>query len=214
MISIISLALISFISFTYINDKKNDLTFFNDKSVLVIQSESMSEANSYNDYLKNNSASEYKFINTRLELYSLIGVDKFNGDNIKLYDIVAFKGGNNILVHRLVKISVDETTGVTTYSFRGDANNASLEEEVGVTSDKILGIYNGFKSENLGYLVAFVQSEIGYAVIFLVAFTLIGYSIFNDKIDKLYDKRIIYILDSLKEANTITDYMSCLTEGL
>lgn len=188
---IILVVICVFLSFGYIKTQNNELTFINDKTVLVIKTDSMEEINDDNTYLKDENNQNYKYINTRLEALSLISIDRYDeSKELNLYDIVAFKMDDTIIVHRLIKINIDEKTKETTYTFRGDANNASFTNESNVKKEDILGIYNGYKNVPLGYIISFFQSEIGLISIIIVAICLITYELFNDGIDTIYSKRM------------------------
>lgn len=206
----------------YVQVKNNNYFYMNNKTVLVIKSSSMEKANSYNAYLTTAKQSEYQYINTRLQKYSLISIDKYySGDELKLYDIVAFKMGDTVLVHRLIDISKDSETNENLYTFRGDANNASFVEETKVTQDKIIGKYNGYSNVPLGYITSFIQSEIGIISIGVLFVSLIAYSLINSRIDLAYKNRFECLLKShhnmtkkgLKKEAVVDDLSPIQKEG-
>lgn len=199
--SVLLLFLLGIVGYQYLKVSNNDLVYINNKSLIVIKSESMETVNSYNTYIEENKdkESEYEYINTRINKFSLISIDKYNGEELNLFDIVAFKmkdndGNYEIIVHRLINKTTNEK-GITYYTFRGDANNASFANETNLTIDSVIGTYNGYQNTGLGYTVAFLQSEIGLIVIAIVALSLIAYQIFNDKIDTIYRDRLEKLIE-------------------
>lgn len=101
--------------------KSNDqITYFGDKTYLVIQTSSMASINDNNKYLKDGSIDSKDKMNTRISQYAFIGIDKFKSeDQIKVYDIVAFRMDDKIIVHRVYSISIGE---------KMDINCSPLEE--------------------------------------------------------------------------------------
>lgn len=191
----ILLAFTIFVSVEYVQVKNDNFLYINNKTVLVIKTSSMETTNDSNSYLKNNSDTEYQYINTRLERYSLVSIDKYyQGDELKLYDIVAFKMDDTVIVHRLIQIGVDKETGQKVYTFRGDANNASFVHETNVTEDKIIGKFNGYYNVGMGYVVSFLQSEIGLISLIILCLSIVAYTMFNDGIDSAYEKRMEELL--------------------
>lgn len=220
--SLILVLLCVVVGYGYIRVANNNLVFIDNKTLIVIKSESMQTVNSQNEYIKENTdnTSEYKYINERIPKYSLISIDKFEDQELKLFDICAFKmensdGSTEIIVHRLINMTTSAETGITYYSFRGDANNASFTKETNITKDKIIGVYNGYQNKGLGYSVAFLQSEIGFIVIIVVALSLIGYQIFNDKIDSIYKKRFEeLVIENDEKEHSFKDFKCEIKEKL
>lgn len=182
------IVIIILISFIHTN---TSLIFINNSTYLVIQSDSMKETNENNTYLKDNNS---KYINTRFSTYDLISLDKLNSeDELELYDIVAFKYEEQVTVHRL--ISINEIEGVKYYTFRGDSNPSSLNEEVNLTFDYLIGKYTGFTSSTLGHIVTYLKSSVGYISIF-ACFVVLGVNFFFlDKSDKTIIKRYEELLE-------------------
>lgn len=201
--SVILVAFTIFLSISYVNVKNNNLTFINNGTVLVIQTTSMEKGNDFNTYLERNKSNEdkYKYINTRFERYSLIGITKYEEGktNLNLYDIVAYKVDDTIIVHRLISIRYDQSTNQKLYTFRGDANSASLVGETNITSENFIGVYNGYKNVGLGYFVAFLQSEVGLITLIVLVISIVCYQLFDDKINSTYKNRFEELLMKLQE---------------
>ncbi|MBR6034361.1 MAG: signal peptidase I [Clostridia bacterium] len=77
-------------------------------------------------------------------------------DNLKEGDVIAFRHGDVVITHRIVKIL--EENGETKYVTKGDNNNT---EDVGyVTPGDVEGVYQ-FKISKLGNLAMFMQTPTG-----------------------------------------------------
>lgn len=189
----IGLLLVAGLSFAITMKVNTGTLSFNDSQVLVVKTSSMSTKHSNNTYLDSrDKVSGYK--NTRIKANTLIALKTYKpSDEIDLYDIVAFKIEDTIIVHRVVEIN--NSNGNTLYTFRGDANPYSLTAEVNVTQDKIIGVYDGYQSIPLGYIISFLQSPIGTISILMLVITLFGYTVIFEKIDKAHDKRYEEVLN-------------------
>lgn len=165
--------------------KSNDqITYFGDKTYLVVQTSSMASINDNNKYLKDGSIDSKDKMNTRISQYAFIGIDKFKSeDQIKVYDIVAFRMDDKIIVHRVYSISIGEKDGHKLFTFRGDANPASMSGEINVTSDRIVGVFDGYQNQVLGSIVIYIQSGTGLISVFAIAIVLMVYIFYYDRID-------------------------------
>ena len=77
----------------------NDNLFIGNTTYMTILTSSMEEKNEDNDYLLTYD------LNDQITQYSLIGIDKINSeDDIELYDILAYKHDDIVIVHRVVEI--------------------------------------------------------------------------------------------------------------
>ena len=154
----------------------------------VIETGSMEEVNQNNDYLIN-PTSDNEYINTRINQYSLVGIEDYTDvSQLEVYDIVAFEMDGKVVVHRLLSINHQED-GSYTFTFRGDANRYSLSGEIGVSEDRIIGIYNGYQSFVLGSLIVYLQSGIGLITIFAIIIVMSMYSYYYDKLEAGSKKR-------------------------
>lgn len=178
---------------TVISFKINgDTFFFGDVSYLVIQTGSMETANSKNEYLSKNG------LDNQIPQFSLIGIEKVNEEDIKLYDVLAYKNSSNeTIVHRL--ININEKDGTTYYTFRGDSNSVSDISETALTFDKIEGRYNGFNSFGLGVTVTYLKSSAGIVAVTSACFFLFCFNSSEDSIDKEYGQRILEVAKKYDE---------------
>ena len=74
---------------------------------------------------------------------------------------------DKIIVHRVY--SIGEKDGHKLFTFRGDANPASMSGEINVTSDRIVGVFDGYQNQVLGSIVIYIQSGTGLISVFAIA---------------------------------------------
>lgn len=183
IVGIFLVALIGFFVWATVMKSNDQTTYFGDKTYLVIQTSSMASINDSNKYLKDGSIDSKDRMNTRISQYAFIGIDKFKSeDQIKVYDIVAFRMDDKIIVHRVYSIG-EEKDGHKLFTFRGDANPASMSGEINVTSDRIVGVFDGYQNQVLGSIVIYIQSGTGLISVFAIAIVLMVYIFYYDRID-------------------------------
>lgn len=183
IVGIFLVALIGFFVWVTVMKSNDQTTYFGDKTYLVIQTSSMASINDNNKYLKDGSIDSKDRMNTRISQYAFIGIDKFKSeDQIKVYDIVAFRMDDKIIVHRVYSIG-EEKDGHKLFTFRGDANPASMSGEINVTSDRIVGVFDGYQNQVLGSIVIYIQSGTGLISVFAIAIVLMVYIFYYDRID-------------------------------
>lgn len=183
IVGIFLVALIGFFVWATVMKSNDQTTYFGDKTYLVIQTSSMASINENNKYLKDGSIDSKDRMNTRISQYAFIGIDKFKSeDQIKVYDIVAFRMDDKIIVHRVYSIG-EEKDGHKLFTFRGDANPASMSGEINVTSDRIVGVFDGYQNQVLGSIVIYIQSGTGLISVFAIAIVLMVYIFYYDRID-------------------------------
>lgn len=174
--------LFAFIGTIAVYKINNDNFYIGNTTYLVIQTGSMETVNKYNDYVEKYNLTD------QIEQYSMIGIDKVKTEDIKLYDVLAFKNAKNeTIVHRVISINMKD--GVYNFTFRGDANTGSDTSEIGVTPDKIIGKYNGFHNYGLGVAVTYFKSSAGIVAISSAVVFVFAFDISEDMIDKEYKKR-------------------------
>ena len=184
---IVYLLCLSVLAFAAYSRASGETFLFGDTTCLIIRTGSMEEDNKSNSYLVENNLTE------DIPAMALVGLDKVSSpEDMELYGIYAFQGEDRILVHRL--ISIQETEEGDLYTFRGDANSASLVEEVDVPFEKIVGVYNGFQNVGLGMTIGYLQSDIGIIAV-CFGLVLVGcYDIFEISLGKRIEarKKILY----------------------
>lgn len=170
-----------------------DSTFhIGDTDYIVVSDSSMQSVDSSNLYIEENG------LDDRIDQWSLIGLDTaFTDDDIELYDIVAINDADgNIVVHRVVNI-YETTSGSLVYQLRGDANENSAAYEVAVTSEEILGLYDGYQSYALGVTVSFVRSYIGISVFLAVGIIMVALLASRESLASARKKRYLTVAESL-----------------
>ncbi len=180
---LVYLACLSVLIFAATSRASGEVFPFGNTSCVVIRTGSMEEVNPSNGYIKEHNLTD------QIETMALIGLDKVeNEEAMEQYKIYAIEGDNRILVHRLITIRENEE-GDTVYTFRGDANSASFNEEIDVPFEQIIGVYNGFQNVGLGMTVAYLQSDIGIIAV-CFGLILIGcYDIFEIILGKRIEER-------------------------
>lgn len=179
------------------------LVSFNGNSLIVIATGSMSERNKYNSYLYDSSLTSTYTLDNQFNTYDVIGISEYkNGEEPKLYDVVAFKGKNDVTyVHRIIEIN---DSGYVT---RGDSNAVSDTNSLYdnyLTRDKILGYYNGTRIQVLGVFVIFLQSNSGIVTIVSIIYCMIMFDFYKNKLDDVTEARTKELL-SLLEYSLDTD---------
>ena len=108
-------------------------------------------------------------------------------EDVKLYDVVAFKSKQGTtIVHRIIDIQYDDD-GHHYYTTRGDSNaisdNGSLYDGY-LTFDKLIGHYNDFNIPVLGSFVVFLQSGSGIITIVSIVYCFVMFDIYKRKMDE------------------------------
>ncbi len=167
---------------------------FDDSTLIVIASGSMSTKNNSNSYLVENN------LDNQFNTFDIIGVSKYKTqDDVKLYDVVAYKNSENtIIVHRITEIV--EVDGIKKYNTRGDSNNASdnNSQYYGYLSyDSIVGYYNNYRIQTAGIFIVFLQSNAGIITIVSIIYCLLIYDRHNLKYEQAIKNRTDILLSAL-----------------
>lgn len=158
---------VAFFIYSLVNRFTSGVTMIGDKAMVVIGSGSMSQQNEANTYLKTNN------LNNQFNTYDIIQIQKYKDvDQVKLYDVVAYRNDENIvIVHRVIEIK--ETDGTKTFITQGDSNNASdvgSQYKESLSYDRIVGYYTNFRIQGVGAFIVFLQSNSGIITIFCVLY--------------------------------------------
>lgn len=191
--NILSGVVIAFLSIIFITGLtyriNNDNLFIGNTTYMTILTSSMEEKHEDNDYLLTYD------LNNQITQYSLIGIDKLNSEeDIKLYDILAYKHEDIVIVHRVVEINVNDK-GETIYRLQGDSNRASLSYEKELTFDDFIGKYNGYQNYGLGVFLTYIKSNIGIIAILGAAIFLFLATFAEDMINNEYKIRLMLLAD-------------------
>lgn len=181
-IIIVILISISSVGLTY--RLQGDQIYINNTTYLTILSGSMEERNEENDYLFENN------LTNQIDQYSLIGIDKVNSeDELKLYDVVAYKHEDVLIIHRIIEIKENEDNN-RVYTLRGDSNSVSLSYETELEYKDIIGKYNGFNNYGLGVFITYIKSEIGLIALSSAFIFLFLATLAEERINKAYKNRL------------------------
>ena len=187
-IGYLSLVLVvGFFGFSLYSRFFNNNLIFGDSGLVVISSGSMSEKNSSNTYLVTNN------LNNQFDTYDIIGISKYKSiDDVKLYDVIAFYGEDDVIyVHRIIEINEDKTL-VT----RGDSNNISDTNrlyEGNLDFSNVIGYYNGSRVPLIGVFIIFLQSNSGIITILSIVYCLLMFDYYKNKYDTSLLERINYL---------------------
>lgn len=184
----------AFFVYSLVNRFTSGVTMIGDKAMVVIGSGSMSQQNEANTYLKTNN------LNNQFNTYDIIQIQKYKDvDQVKLYDVVAYRNDENIvIVHRVIEIK--ETDGTKTFITQGDSNNASdvgSQYKESLSYDRIVGYYTNFRIQGVGAFIVFLQSNSGIITIFCVLYCFGMYEYYSDKYQKSISKRTDFLLNTL-----------------
>ena len=201
---ILYVGLISFFTAALIFRINDEQFYFNDTTLLTIQTGSMEKRNETNTYLKDNN------LNNQIEQFSLIGIEKIEDPKeLKLYDIIAFKHDDIIIVHRVIRIYENVDNGITYITTRGDSNSDSFVWEAAIDFKDVIGKYNGFQNYGLGVLFVYLQSGIGLIALASAFTFLLTYNTTEGKIEKAYEKRVIEVSLRMDEELNSTEIKEC-----
>lgn len=171
----------------------NDKIVVGDSTMIVIASGSMEERNEANSYLD-----EFN-LNNQINTYDIVGITKYKDQSeVKLYDVVAFKGDDNVTyVHRIIDIKENNT-----YVTRGDSNNLSDNDgrlyKGNLTFDRIIGKYNGTRIKTVGIFVVFLQSNSGIITVISIIYCMLMFDHFRNKYDKAIEERTNKLIELLE----------------
>ncbi len=94
----------------------------------------------YNQYDINQSQFNNFIFKKGLNKGDILFIVKANPDKIKVGQIIIFNGGQaNPIIHRVINITINPTTGERTFSTLGDNNWGQLSVENGITGEQLVG---------------------------------------------------------------------------
>lgn len=183
-----------FFLYSLINRFTSGVSWIGDQSLIVIGSGSMSKKNKANTYLDENN------LDNQFDTYDVIQIKKYkNVDEVKLYDVVAYKSDENvIIIHRVVQ--VNQVDGQNVFITRGDANDASdngSQYSSYLTYDKILGFYTDFRIKSIGAFVIFLQSNSGIITMVSILYCFCMYEYYSEKYQKAVAERTDFLMTSI-----------------
>ena len=178
------LIIVGFFGVSLVSRFSNDQILVGDSTLIVIASGSMSKRNEANTYLDTYN------LNNQFDTYDIIGITRYNNQSeVNLYDVVAFKGEDNITyIHRIIDIKEDGT-----YITRGDSN--AIDDNVGglyknsLKYSSIIGKYNETRIRSIGVFIVFLQSNSGIITIISIIYCMLMFDHFRSKYYDTIDER-------------------------
>ena len=175
---VFSIALIAFFAFSLFCFTTNMVykasPFVNGKYYVSVNSDSMSQAISSNNYLETNN------LKNQIAQYNIAVVDPCDGSIVNQYDVILFKKNGNLIIHRVIEIDADGN-----FITKGDKN--LVRDDWVVTKEEVIGKYS--------YSLVFMSfiNYLGYTPGFYVALAGVTYDLgvilyFQIKKDKALKK--------------------------
>ena len=189
--------LILFLGLSIYSKANNDVMLFGNSALLTVASGSMSYKNEENTYL------DFNNLDNQFQTYDVIKIQKVKEEDLKLYDVIAFKNNENkIIIHRIIKIESD-VLGVK-YTTRGDANN--LSDEFNPRFENIVGRYTGNRVPIVGIFVLFLQSYSGMVTVVALLYCIYMFDKNYSKLKKNCDDRLNLLLDIIKDPLNVKEF--------
>ena len=189
--------LILFLGLSIYSKANNDVMLLGNSALLTVASGSMSYKNEENTYL------DFNNLDNQFQTYDVIKIQKVKEEDLKLYDVIAFKNNENkIIIHRIIKIESD-VLGVK-YTTRGDANN--LSDEFNPRFENIVGRYTGNRVPIVGIFVLFLQSYSGMVTVVALLYCIYMFDKNYSKLKKNCDDRLNLLLDIIKDPLNVKEF--------
>lgn len=180
---IVCLFCVAILVFSVVVRNSGNHLFFGNTALMVVETGSMSEKYEGNTYLFENECDD------QIEGGSLITItNDFDMELLHIYAFESLEEPGTVYIHRLISISYNNDNEEV-YTFRGDANNASMLDEMFVSKDRIIGEYTGYQNWGLGQVILYLQSGIGMIAVAVAVMVLFGFYLFADLRDKQYERR-------------------------
>lgn len=203
---ILLLGIIVLFILSLFNRISNGTVMINNQSLIVVASGSMSKKNSANTYLFSEENQKEYDLNNQFDTYDIIQIKRYgansNKEDVNLYDVVAYKSSQNIVViHRVIDIVKDDNGSVLGYITRGDANNGDdTSSHYGqyLLKENIIGYYSDYRIKTLGIFIIFIQSNSGIITFFAIMLCYIMYEIYSSKYTNALEKRTEELMEILK----------------
>ena len=194
---VVLFVLIVFLGLSIYSKANNDVMLFGNSAVLTVASGSMSYKNEENTYL------DFNNLNNQFQTYDVIKIQKVKEEDLKLYDVIAFKNDENkIIIHRIIKIENDGLGNK--YTTRGDANN--LSDEYQPRYEDIVGRYTGTRVPVVGIFVVFLQSYSGMVTVVALIYCIYMFDKNYSRLKKDCDDRLNVLLDIIKDPLDLKEF--------
>lgn len=155
----------------------------------VVTSGSMSMKFQDNEYLFEND------LNNQIHTFDLIVLHELPKEqDLKLYDIVVYEVGENLLVHRIVGIEEPSAEHPNERYFLLQGDNVQYPDKFPVRYSQMKSIYKSERIPFVGSFVFFMQSPAGVLCFLLTIFGIIAIHFVEKKILSVRNKRLSVIL--------------------
>ncbi len=163
-------------------------------SLKVVKSSSMATANEKNKYLAENN------LTNQLQTFDIVITHHLpKEEDLKLYDIVVYKQGDNYIIHRIIAIEEPNEKHPNSRHFLLRGDSVPNSDPFPVLYSQMQGIYEGERIPYVGSFVLFMQSPAGWLCIILVLFAIFATPVLEKKINESIKAR--YELITSKEGN-------------
>ena len=164
-------------------------------SLKVVKSSSMATANEKNKYLAENN------LTNQLQTFDIVITHHLpKEEDLKLYDIVVYKQGDNYIIHRIIAIEEPNEKHPNSRHFLLRGDSVPNSDPFPVLYSQMQGIYEGERIPYVGSFVLFMQSPAGWLCIILVLFAIFATPVLEKKINESIKAR--YELITSKEGNS------------
>lgn len=168
-----------------VNKIQGNVSMLGKNIVMVVASDSMSVKNEANDYLIN--------YDNQFNTYDIIFLERINEDDLKKYDVIAFKNGNVNIIHRIVDI--EETSLHDIYTTRGDKYDE--DDQYKPSYEEVIGVYRGKRLKGIGIFIRFAQSYAGIITVLSLIYCMIMIDYYSKKMDKSQNERLLKLSEIL-----------------
>lgn len=200
----------AFFVFSMYSRFSGNVLLFGKHSFIVIATDSMSLQNSNNKYLVENE------LNNQFNAHDIIGIAPYESeDDVQLYDVIAYKSRNDIIVVHRIRVIETLEDGTKAYHTRGDKNAIDDDNNLYggyLTYDDIVGYYTGARVPDVGIFIIFVQSNAGIITIVSIVYCLMMYDRLNNKYEASMEERTNTLLSTLNFDPSLDETSDVVTQ--
>ncbi len=180
LLCLVMCGMFAFSIYLQVNENKPALDV---PSLKVVQSGSMATKHEKNTYLVG--------LDNQVQTFDLIKVHPAPEESaLQLYDIVMYRLGDELILHRIVKIEEPNANHPDEYRFVTQGDAVENPDTRSVRYSQIIGVYRGGRVPMVGSFVMFMQSPAGYLCILLILFAMIATPLVERAIEKAKQQRL------------------------
>lgn len=186
---LIIVTIIPIFTFSLINKFTGNKMMIGGNTVMVVASGSMGYKNEANDYLFNYN------LDNQFQQYDIIVLEKVNKNQIKKYDVIAYRNDRDMnIIHRVVGFEYSNTLR---YITRGDIYDSTKTDVFRPSFDDVIGRYTGKRIPGIGIFIIFLQSYAGIITVVSLVYCLLMVDSISRKIDKVQSERVQKLEEAL-----------------